>query len=293
MSLSYLNDHIKEITELGCTVIPEQISSEQLGLLNKAADRAISAVDNAIASGIKPRHTQMNPYVRAARCFYCWDKSCRNLLAHDTVNVLGNKILKNARLWDMSVLEARPMPEDAELGPFQWHRDFPVSIDDNGQSYLWVFICLTDTTSENGATWVIPRSHRDETINQPQQGSVKELAVPSGIQLTAKAGDIVVINPVALHSVGENRTLDVRRLLLIGLCSSDRLPLLNHWAIAGNDIQNEASDRLRQLLSIDNSFLEDDWDVLPENWHTKSLGKRIKRFVKKVIRRLKITFLKN
>lgn len=277
--------HMKAIVENGYTVIPGQIGAEKLARLNAAADRAIEAVDSALLSGVKPTHTEVNPYVQAVRCFYCWDQSCRELLEHDTVHALGQTTLGDARLWDMSVLEARPMPSDAELGPFDWHRDFPISIDDNGQSYLWVFVCLTDTTTDNGATWVIPGSHRDASIAQPNHGAVSDMRPSTALQLTAHAGDIIAFNPVMLHRVGENRTQGFRRLALIGLCRTDRLPLLNHWAIAAYSVQREASDRLRRLLYTNVSKLDEIWDVLPNDWPSATKWNLLKRSFWKLYRR--------
>ena len=292
MKLLDIKTHVKAIAESGYTVISGQIGAEQLARLNAAADRAISAVDRAIVAGVKPAYTELNPYVGAVRCFYCWDRSCWELLEHDTVHALGQAVLGDARLWDMEALEARPMPSDAELGPFDWHRDFPISIDDNGQSYLWVFVCLTDTTTENGATWVIPRSHRDASIVQPDHGTVSDRQTSTAVQLTAYAGDIIAFNPAMLHTVGENRTLDGRRLALIGLCRASRLPLLNHWAIAGHSAQREVSDRLRRLLYTDNSMLDDMWDVLPAGWPSATKWNLLKRSFKKLNRRIKMALSK-
>jgi ectoine hydroxylase-related dioxygenase (phytanoyl-CoA dioxygenase family) len=269
--------HMKAIAEKGYTVIPGQIDAEMLARLNAAADRAIQAVDSAMLSGVKPTHTEINPYVHAVRCFYCWDRSCRELLEHDTVQALSQAVLGDARLWDMSILEARPMPGDAELGPFDWHRDFPMSIDDEGQSYLWVFVCLTDTTADNGATWVIPASHRDASIPQPKPGAVSDTPPPTAVQLTACAGDIIAFNPVMLHKVGENRSLAYRRLALIGLCRAGRSPLLNHWAIAAYSVQREASDRLRRLLYTNVPKLDEVWDVLPDGWPSATKWNFLKR----------------
>lgn len=268
---------MKSIAENGYTIIPRQIDAENIARLNAAADRAIKAVDSAMLSGVKPSHTEVNPYVQAVRCFYCWDRSCRELLEHDTIHALGQTMLGDARLWDMSVLEARPMPNNAELGAFDWHRDFPMSTDDNGQSYLWVFVCLTDTTTDNGATWVIPGSHRNASIPQPNHGAINDMTPPTAVQLTAHAGDIVAINPVMLHRVGENHTLGCRRLALIGLCREGRLPLLNHWAIAAHSVQKEASGRLRQLLYTNVSKLDQIWDVLPEGWPSATRWNHLKR----------------
>jgi len=280
-----IETHAKAISENGYTIIPGQIGVEELARLNAAADRAVTAVDHAMLSGLKPAHTTLHSHVRAVRCFYCWDRSCRDLLEHDTVHALGQTVLGDARLWDMAILEVRPMPSGTELGLFDWHRDFPMSIEDNEHSYLWVFVCLTDTTINNGATWVIPGSHRDASIAQPNHSAASDMRPPIAIQLTAYAGDIVAFNPLILHAVGENRTLNCRRLALIGLCRASHLPLMNHWSIAAYDVQKEASERLRRLLYTDVSLLDETWDVLPNGWPSATKRALLKRSFRRFIRR--------
>jgi ectoine hydroxylase-related dioxygenase (phytanoyl-CoA dioxygenase family) len=268
-----IESHARGIRARGYTIIPRQVRSELLDALNAAADRAIAAVDAAMAAGLKPAHTEISPYYRAARCFYSWDRSCRELLLHDTVNQLGDTILRDPRLWDMTVLEAKPLPVGADLGPFDWHRDF--QIDETGQSFLWVFTCLTDVTAENGATWVIPGSHRDKSIETPKHGAVSANRPSSAIQLTARRGDIIAINPAMLHAVGENRTQSGRRLALVGLCRDDRSPLLNHHAIAAPLLHDEPSPRLAQLVRRHAAKLNNSWDVMPDGWPIARDGARL------------------
>jgi hypothetical protein len=263
---------IESITERGYAVLPKQVEPQHLAELNTAADRAVAALDRAVSAGVKPAHTPLlSPYYRAVRCFYTWDRACRRMLEHETVAELGQALLGDARLWDMEVLEARPVPPAEGGGPLEWHRDFPVSTDTAGQGYLWLFVCLTDTNESNGATWVVPGSHRQDI-------QITAEVVEQRIAVNARAGDIVALNPVAIHSVGTNRTDSPRRLALIGLCRAGRSPVLNHWAIAGRDIQRAASDRLRGLLHSNDWSLDDTWDVLPEP-RPQGTGTRVLRQV--------------
>lgn len=258
--------HAQSIIAHGYTVIPNQIGPDSLRKLNAAADKALDAVSNAISKGVKPAHTQLNKFYRSARCFYCWDQSTQELLEHETVHALADAVLGQPRLWDMTVLEALPMPKGAELGPFNWHRDFSASDKRQCDAYLWIFVCLTDVTGENGATWAIPDSHRDASMEVPKQDTASDPAPENAVQLTARAGDIVAINPVMYHCVGENRTLAGRRLALVGMCRSGRPPLLNHWAIAGANLQAKFSAKVRMLMRTNDMDLSETWDVLPDGW---------------------------
>lgn len=271
--------HAAAVIERGYTIIPAQVDGEQIAALGAAADRALDKVSRLMASGVQPAHTQINAHVRSARCFYTWDASCRRLLGHPTVHALGQAVLKQPRLWEMTVLEALPMPQDAELGPFGWHRDFSAVAEDGlQQAYLWVFTCLTDVTADNGATWVVPGSHRNPALRPPSADGGDE-----AVQLTARAGDIVAINPAMLHRVGENRTAAGRRLALVGLCHSDRRPLLNHWSIAGAELRRALPEPVQALLHTTDRTLDRTWDVLPDRWAVPP-SVRIERGLRRVIR---------
>jgi ectoine hydroxylase-related dioxygenase (phytanoyl-CoA dioxygenase family) len=264
-SVADIAQHAAQVIERGYTIIPAQVSPRHIAALNAAADRALEKVSRVAAAGVRMAHTQVNSHVRSARCFYTWDASSRELLEHETVHALGKLVLGQPRLWEMTVLEALPMPADADLGPFGWHRDFSVEAADGlQQAYMWVFTCLTDVTSDNGATWVVPGSHRDPSLRPPGAGDAAGRG--NAVQLTARAGDMVVINPVMLHRVGENRTQSGRRLALVGLCRMDRSPLLNHWLIGGAKLRQGASQAVLDLLQTDDWALDVSWDVMPDDW---------------------------
>lgn len=271
--------HAAAVIERGYTIIPAQVDGGQIAALSAAAGRALDKVSRLMAAGLQPAHTQINAHVRAARCFYTWDASSRRLLGHPTVHALGQAVLKQPRLWEMTVLEALPMPKDAELGPFDWHRDFSgVAADGLQQAYLWVFTCLTDVTADNGATWVVPGSHRNPALRPPGgDGGAK------AVQLTALAGDIIAINPAMLHRVGENRTAAGRRLALVGLCRSDRRPLLNHWSIAGTELRRDLPEAVQTLLHTTDRTLDRIWDVLPDGWPIPPTV-RLERSLRRVVR---------
>lgn len=272
--------HAQSVVTRGYTVIPAQVSADRLEALNAAADSALATVSRALASGVKPSYTELNPYVRAARCFYAWDLACRDLLAHDTIHALANAVLGKVRLWDMAVLEAMPMPPEAKLDAFDWHRDFPALLKDERPAYLWIFTCLTDVTADNGATWVLPGSQRDASRTPPASITGLEAKPFDAVQLTAKAGDIIAINPTMLHCVGENRTKLGRRLALVAMCREDRPPLFNHWSMAPPSWRSEMGDRVRAIVRTSALSLAERWDVLPEGWTVvrPSITRRVRRW---------------
>ena len=258
--------HAREVLERGVTVIPGQLDADTIDTLNASADRALDVFSDRVAAGDPPAKTEVNEFVRSARCFYCWEPKARALLDHPTVHALGEAVLGRARLWDLVLLEALPLPDGGDLGSFDWHRDFAAQAAGERPSYMWMFFCLTDVTAENGGTWVLPGSQFSPESERPRPMSSGQERPAKAVQVEAKAGDIAVINPQMFHAVGQNNTDARRRLLNVGLCRSDREPLYNHWEVGRPLFADDASTRLSQLLKTRNWRLDRRVDLVPDDW---------------------------
>src|SRR3546814_7250334 len=80
---------------------------------------------------------------------------------------------------------------------------------------------LTPFTEENGATIIWPRSHGVEAlIEQPKEAPVVAEAEP---------GDAIIFLGSTLHGAGGNRTMDVRRGIIISYCLGWLKPYENQW----------------------------------------------------------------
>ncbi len=257
----------------GFTILPSQADTNLLKELRSCADEALARAAEVEHSSGKLNATNGSAYYKANRCLYCWGDAPLRWLEHENTRALAELTLGEHLLWDMSVLSALPTPSNETRATTSWHRDF------NGVfhgaailSYLWFFLCLDDVTPENGATWIVPGSHHLGTAPEPESCGVwkgDELSnFPSRMQLCGRAGDILVLNPVTIHTSGRNSTSKPRRLLNVGLCNAVVPPLLNHWAIAGASIQQRATPRLRSLLGGDRKQLPDTFNALPRDHQT-------------------------
>ncbi|MEV5963150.1 phytanoyl-CoA dioxygenase family protein [Kribbella sp. NPDC051952] len=74
---------------------------------------------------------------------------------------------------------------------------------------IWL---LDDFTPENGATRVVPGSHRRGTLPADEMSDPAD-AHPDQIQLEGKAGTVVIFNSHLWHGGTENRTTNPRRAL--------------------------------------------------------------------------------
>jgi hypothetical protein len=100
----------------------------------------------------------------------------------------------------------------------------------------------------------------------PNQAIPRKKDFPTSVQLLGAAGDVIVINPSALHTVGHNVTSRSRTMINLSMCHADVPPLMDHWSIAGPAIQAKASARARQMLGADDRPPDVTWAVLPDGW---------------------------
>lgn len=77
---------------------------------------------------------------------------------------------------------------------------------------LGFILALDDFTEENGATWVMPGSHKNAL--PPANDAWQRDAV----QLLCSAGDAVFFDARLYHAAGENQTADWRHALTINFC---------------------------------------------------------------------------
>jgi Phytanoyl-CoA dioxygenase (PhyH) len=262
--------HRFAIFSSGYTVLRQVLPADEVREIAVGVERALQAMCAAAAAGREIAYTfyDKETYV-GTRCIYCWGEACTRLIESDFVRRVAEAVIGPHKLFDMSAHRALPAAHFAPGRTEEWHRDIDV-FDDSPPSvrYLWFFVPLDDFTVDNGATWIVPGSQRLPNSAVPPKGSSSK-QFPTRVQLTGRIGDVFVINPSALHTVGHNATERARTMINLGVCHASIRPLLDHWAIAGPAIQTRASDRLRAMLgAAGEPPLDTTWSVLPEGWQT-------------------------
>lgn len=87
-----------------------------------------------------------------------------------------------------------------------WHRDLPYQhFVSTKPLAINALFCVDDFTFENGATFVLPASHKSEAF--PSLNYVRRNA----IQIEAKAGSFILLDCMVFHAGGFNKTHSVRR----------------------------------------------------------------------------------
>jgi hypothetical protein len=261
--------HAYSVRCAGFTRIESQVTGAWLDELRELTDRALSTAVRVHRATGKLKFTAVSEGYQASRCLYSWGEAARRLLDLDCVHAIAAEVLGEFKLWDLSALSVIPSREAITAYARDFHRDFaPVDTRVSKPPYLWCFVCLDDTTPQNGATWVVPGSHHLPNPPLEAREQLQTVAGPISQQVCASAGDLVMLDPTGLHSAGQNTTNRPRRLINIGLCGAGAKPLLDHWAVAGPAVQPHVSERVRRILQSDVQGLERTWDALPEGWQT-------------------------
>ncbi len=119
-----------------------------------------------------------------------------------------------------------------------------------GVSYLCHAICaVVEFTSNNGATRVVPGSHR--MGSKPSSFRSKEYRHPDEVQLLGKAGTVFILNVHCLHSAMQNESALMRWAIFSSFTRRDS-PILQQTGFKNPDAKvlerfDEATKRLLTL----------------------------------------------
>jgi hypothetical protein len=197
--------HLAELDEQGYTIL-ERVVPDDLRLeLVERIDRAMGAAGTTTGSNVFLGHHTRRLFNLLAR-----DPFFAHVPLFEPTLTLADGVLGEGLL--LSSLTA------VEMGPGQQPQPFHA---DDGSIPLprphvplacvaiWA---LTDFTSENGATRLVPGSHRADHI--PRRGEVTD----GWVEAEMPAGSIVVYDGSIWHGGGANRTGEARRGIICNHC---------------------------------------------------------------------------
>jgi ectoine hydroxylase-related dioxygenase (phytanoyl-CoA dioxygenase family) len=148
----------------------------------------------------------------------------------------------NARSADPGTDEGQPL-----------HVDMGGIPDEKGYWVCNTVWLLDDFTPDNGATRMIPGSHKWGT--RPQDVLQDPLAPhPDEILLTGKAGSIAVMNAHMWHGGTANRTSSPRLAMHAFYCRSDKPQQQYQKRLLRPTVQSALAPELRALLALDDPF---------------------------------------
>ena len=164
----------------------------------------------------------------------------------------------------LSSLNARSADPNGEVAQ-PLHVDMAAIPDDQGDWVCNAVWMLDDFTTENGATRVIPGSHKwgrrpQEVLQDPHAPHPEEILV------LGRAGSIAVMNAHAWHGGTANRTTKPRLAMHAFYCRRDKPQQQYQKQLLRPDVQNSLSPQLREMLALDDPLN----DVLSANVSVRS-----------------------
>jgi ectoine hydroxylase-related dioxygenase (phytanoyl-CoA dioxygenase family) len=149
----------------------------------------------------------------------------------------------------LSSLNARSADPKTAVGQ-PLHVDMAAIPDDKGYWVCNTVWMLDDFTRENGATRLIPGSHK--WGRRPQDVLEDPMAPhPDEVLLTGKAGSIAVMNAHMWHGGTANRTAVPRLAMHAFYCRGDKPQQQYQKRLLRPEVQASLSAEVRQILALD------------------------------------------
>jgi ectoine hydroxylase-related dioxygenase (phytanoyl-CoA dioxygenase family) len=228
----------QELQDLGYYIYRDKVTESWLNCLRDSLDKAFSEhkrIQEKNGSEVTAGGVALHAIVSVPDLVdFLGELKKLGVLKDLEENYFGSKFILNS----FSALNNLP---DQRTFSAEVHRDIRFY---SGNLPLMVncLVMLDDFTKENGATWLLPRSHLK--AEKPD----RDQFFTNAIQATGKAGDIVIWNSNVFHCSGENTTDKGRRALPIVFCKSSLKQLLDYPRALGS---KEFSPEIRQLLGYD------------------------------------------
>ena len=192
--------HLEEFQNMGYTILENVLSPEETLLLKNELDRVYSVQEQDFG---KDNLRAINEEF-LARALLVYSEPFLELARKPEIMEYISEILGNYFVLHLQngIIN---MPKE-EHHQSSWHRDLPyqnwVSSESIGCN---VFYCIDPFTEENGATIILPFSHKIPYL--PSEVYLEK----HGIQIKAPAGSAVLFDSMLFHKAGYNRSDQIRR----------------------------------------------------------------------------------
>ena len=191
--------HIENLKIKGFSIAQKVLSEDNCDSLIIQLENVYQGQEQRIGEEMLSKINELN----IARMPFMENSVFFDLFLNDLVVEITEKIIGKAfQLHLQNGIINKPQKDHHQSS---WHRDLPYQ--------EWViskplavnaFYCLSDFTANNGATYVLPYSHRSD--NFPSSEFVKE----NEIQLIAPKGAIIFFDSMLYHRAGINSSEKVR-----------------------------------------------------------------------------------
>lgn len=200
---SHIDEVVEQVKNLGYAVLDSGYSAADLAALSKAFDEvyvAYLAKYGASRLSKANEHNTIRALLTQGNHIFLELAMSRMLLQTIEKLISGSFILNQQN----GVIN----PPKSEYNQGAWHRDLPYQhFVSSSPLAINALFCLDEFTFENGATYVLPASHKSEEF--PSEAYIARNA----IQVAAKPGSFIILDCMLFHSGGYNYTLNARRAI--------------------------------------------------------------------------------
>jgi ectoine hydroxylase-related dioxygenase (phytanoyl-CoA dioxygenase family) len=234
-------EHKRQLDEAGYVVLEGLMGEDLLNGLRRRIHEVFTAEGAAAGSEFRTE-------AHAQRLANLVDKGevFQRAIAHPTVLEGVRQVLGPPKL---SSLNARSADPHSDAGQ-PLHVDMAALPDERGYWVCNTIWMLDDFTPDNGATRVVPGSHKWGT--RPQDVLADPDAPHAGeVLVTGRAGGVVIMNAHTWHGGTANRTAAPRLAMHAFYCRRDKPQQQYQKRLLRPEVQAALSPELRELLALD------------------------------------------
>ena len=194
---------VEQVRRLGYGILESGYGADELQNLSAEFDsvhgKYLESHGEAWLTGIDEHNTIRAPLTHGSAAFLKLAFNENLLLA--LKKLIAGKFILNQQNGIIN-------PPQQTYNQSAWHRDLPYQhFLSSTPLAINALFCLDDFTFENGATFVLPASHKSEVF--PSEPYVKKNA----LQIEAKAGSFILLDCMLFHAGGFNGTQARRRAI--------------------------------------------------------------------------------
>lgn len=198
---SALDEAAEQVRDLGYAIIDSGYTASELqGIseeFNRTREHYVETHGESKLKSLNEFHTIRSPLTHGGEVFL-------KLALNENLLSILKKLISGKFILNQQNGIINPTLEAYNQGA--WHRDLPYQhFVSTKPLAINALFCVDDFTFENGATFVLPASHKAEAF--PSSNYVQRNA----IQVAAKSGSFILLDCMVFHTGGFNNTTDVRR----------------------------------------------------------------------------------
>jgi ectoine hydroxylase-related dioxygenase (phytanoyl-CoA dioxygenase family) len=232
---------VRCLDEHGYCIIDNAISEEVVDAINKEMEPYVGNTDTA-------ENNALGKFTRRSGAVIARSPSSHQVIMHPTVlgatrAYLGRNASK-VQLNLTQIISIGPGNKEQFLhrdeGCWEWFDHFPV----NFQTEVSTIWALDDFTEENGATRVIPGSHKNKTI-------ATNYTVEDTFAAEMKKGSVLVYSGKTIHGGGPNKSDHWRRALNLDYCIGWLRQEENQYLVVPQDLAKTLPEDMQRLIGYD------------------------------------------